>query len=187
MVKNIEIEIKVRIEKSKPLVDFLEKNASFESETRQTDEYFSPPHRSFISVRPVKEWLRLRNDDGVYSINYKKWHFGRGGTAKYADEFETRIADFEIVRKILEILNFQSLVVVDKKRKIWKYGDYEIALDSVKKLGNFVEIEYIGKNKTNHKKITDEMIGFLEGIGCGAIERDNVGYPFLLLFPREEK
>ena len=56
-MSNIEVEIQVNIENSKPLMDFLEKNADFKKESHQIDEYFSPTHRSFIEVRPVKEWL----------------------------------------------------------------------------------------------------------------------------------
>ncbi|GAI26198.1 unnamed protein product, partial [marine sediment metagenome] len=58
-MNDIEIEIQVKIENSKPLIEFLEKNADFRSENHQIDEYFSPAHRDFIGVRPVKEWLRL--------------------------------------------------------------------------------------------------------------------------------
>jgi len=88
----------------------------------------------------------------------------------------------------LNILNFKSLVKVDKVRKIWTYKNYEIAVDSVKGLGDFVEIEYVGKNeKVNPREITGEMIKFLKNIGCGKIKRNYVGYPFQLLFPSEVK
>ena len=92
------------------------------------------------------------------------------------------------MKKILNILNFKFLVKVDKSRKTWIYKDYEIAVDSVKELGDFVEIEYIGKDeKANPKKITKEMINLLKNIGCGKIKRNYVGYPFQLLFPEEVK
>jgi adenylate cyclase class 2 len=187
-MNNIEIEIQVNIENSKPLIEFLEKNGQFRVEKRQIDEYFSPIHRSFVEVRPIKEWLRLRDSDGKYSINYKNFHFDSDGKSQYCDEYETKIEDLAKLRKILDVLNFKSLVKVDKKRKTWEYKDYEIDLDSIKGLGNFVEIEYIGKDeKVNPEKITAEMINFLKGIGCGKIKRNYVGYPFQLLFPEEVK
>lgn len=185
---NIEIEIQVNIENPKPLIEFLEKNGNFQSEKHQVDEYFSPAHRDFLGVRPVKEWLRLRDTDGKYSINYKNWHFDESGKSQYCDEFETKIEDIEQVRKILSVLNFKSIVIVDKSRKAWAYKDYEVAVDSVKGLGDFVEIEYIGKDdKVEPKKITKEMINLLKKIGCGKIIRNYVGYPFLMLFPKEVK
>lgn len=187
-MNNIEIEIQVNIENSKPLVDFLEKSAQFKKENRQMDEYFSPAHRDFTSVRPVREWLRLRDSNGKYSINYKNFHYDENGKSLYCDEYESQIGDLNSLKKILEALNFKSLVAVDKIRKIWEYKDYEIALDSISGLGDFVEIEYIGKDeKVDPKKITQEMVGFLKNINCGKIKRNYVGYPFQLLFPSEVK
>jgi len=187
-MNNVEIEIQVNIENSKSLIDFLEKNADFKRESHQIDEYFSPTHRNFIEVRPVKEWLRLRDSGGKYSINYKNWHYDESGKSHYCDEYETKIEDLKQLKKILDTLNFKSVVKVDKLRKIWTRKDYEIAVDSVKGLGDFVEIEYIGKDdKVDPKKITEEMINFLKEMGCGKIKRNYVGYPFQLLFPEEVK
>jgi len=185
---NIEIEIQVNVEKIKPLINFLKTNGNFEAEKHQIDEYFSPAHRDFLRVRPVREWLRLRDADGKYSINYKNWHIDENGKSNYCDEFETKIENIDQIRKILSAINFKSVAVVDKLRKIWTYKEYEIAVDSVRELGDFVEIEYIDKNKkTDPKKITEEMIKFLKKVGCGKITRNYVGYPFLLLFPKEVK
>ena len=186
--KNIEIEIQVNVENVQPLIEFLKANGDFQAEKHQLDEYFSPAHRDFIAVRPVAEWLRLRDADGKYSINYKNWHFDESGKSHYCDEFETKIEDINKIRNIFSVLNFKPLVTVDKLRKIWTYKDYEIEVDSVKNLGNFVEIEYIGENdKVEPTKITAEMVDFLKKLGCGKITRNYVGYPFLVLFPDEVK
>ncbi|KPJ71282.1 hypothetical protein AMJ50_02640 [Parcubacteria bacterium DG_74_3] len=185
---DIEIEIQVNIENSKPLTEFLEKNAIFKSEKHQIDEYFSPAHRNFIGVRPVKEWLRLRDSGGKYSINYKNWYFDKEGKSHHCDEYETKIEDITQLGKILKVLNFKPMVKVNKLRKIWTYKDYELSIDSVKGLGDFVEIEYIGKDKKlDPKKVTEEMVNFLKSVGCGLIKRNYVGYPFQLLFPKEVK
>ncbi|XOB40390.1 MAG: class IV adenylate cyclase [Candidatus Nealsonbacteria bacterium] len=187
-MNDIEIEIQVNIENNKKLIDFLEKNARFKSEIHQTDDYFSPAHGNFLDVRPVRQWLRLRDSDGSYSINYKNWHFDEKGKSHYCDEFETKIEDLNQVKRILTALNFKPIARVDKSRKIWIYKDYEVSIDQVKELGDFVEIEYIGKDeKADPKKITEQMINFLKEIGCGKIKRNYVGYPFQLLFPKEVK
>lgn len=187
-MKNIEIEIQVNIEKPEPLIEFLKQNASFQAEKHQVDEYFSPSHRDSLSVRPVTEWLRLRDADGKYFINYKNWHVDENGKTQYCDEYETKIESLDQARKILTAINIKPVAVVDKLRKIWIYNDYEVAVDSVKGLGEFVELEYIGKDENaDPKKVTDEMVGFLKKVGCGKITRNYVGYPFLLLFPNEEK
>lgn len=187
-MEDTEIELQMSVEFSEPLMKFLEKNGFFQYETHQIDEYFTPPHRDFLSVRPVKEWLRLRNSNGKYSINYKDWHFESDGkTSYYCDEYETKVEDIDKVRKIFETLNFKPLVVVDKTRKIWMYKDFEVSIDSVKGLGDFVELEYKGKEKVDPKKKAQEMIELLKNIGCGKLRINYQGYPFLLLFPKETK
>jgi adenylate cyclase class 2 len=186
-MENTEIEIQVNIENSKSLIDFLEKNAEFKSENHQVDEYFSPAHRDFIKVKPINEWLRLRNSNDKYFINYKNWYREKDGKSYHCDEYETKIEDLVKLKNIFSVLNFKPLVTVDKIRKIWVYKDYEVAVDSVKNLGDFVEIEYIGKGKVDPKEITKEMVDFLKSVGCGKIKRDYQGYPFMLLFPHEVK
>ena len=187
-MKDIEIENQVKIEDSKSLLEFLKKNAEFQKEQHQIDEYFSPPHRDFIEVRPVKEWLRLRDSGDKHSINYKNWHYDDDGKSQYCDEYETEVEDLNKLRKIIDVLNFKSIVIVDKVRKTWIYKDYEIAIDSVRGLGDFVEVEYVGNDENlDPKKVTEEMVNFLKDIGCGRIERNYVGYPFQLLFPEEVK
>lgn len=185
--KFIEIEIQVKIEDKKALLNFLKKNGRLQGKKHQVDEYFTPSHRDFASARPINEWLRLRNADGEYSINYKHWYRDKKGESTYCDEYETGIEDIAKVKKIFSILDFKPLVKVDKTREIWRYGDYEIGIDSVKNLGEFVEIEYKGGKKVNPKETTNAMIRLLKKIGCGKIERNHVGYPFQLLFPNEVK
>lgn len=186
-MKDIEIEIQVNIEKTKPLIGFLKNNAELKGEKHQIDEYFSPPHRDFVEQRPVKEWLRLRNSEGSFSINYKHWYFDKEGRSHHCKEYETKIESVEQMKKVFKALNFKHLVRVDKKRKIWTYKNYEITLDSIRNLGDFVEIEYKGKKNADPKKITEEMVQLLKNLGCGRIKRNYVGYPFQLLFPKEVK
>jgi len=185
-MKQTEIELQAKIEHTAPLLAFLEREGKFQYEKNQIDEYFTPAHRDFLATRPVEEWFRLRNAGGAYSINYKKWHFDSEGRGLYADEFETKLENGQMAKKIIDSLELKPLVIVEKVRKTWLYADYEICLDSVKGLGDFVEIEYMGARETSeHKAILDEMISFLKKLGCGKIEINHSGYPALLLFGRE--
>ncbi len=185
--KDVEIEIKVKVEKIKPLIKFLLKNGKLIGKVNQIDTYFSPVQNDFLKVRPVKEWLRLREEDGKYSINYKNWYYEKDGKTSHCDEYETSIGDINSVEKIIKALNIKKIAVVNKRRKIWIYKDYEVAMDEVKNLGNFVEIEYKGEQNINAKKITDQMMQLLDEVGCGNVTRNYQGYPFLILFPKEAK
>lgn len=181
-----EIEIQVRIEDSSNLLKFLESTAEFQYENHQTDIYYTPSHRDFMGIRPVNEWLRLRDSNGKHSITYKNWQRNTVGQSIYCDEYETTVTDLGQLRKIFEVLDFKPIVTVDKIRKTWRYQDYEIAVDKVEGLGDFVEIEYKSHDSSlSPEQITDAMLSFLKNLNVGEIERNRVGYPFQLLFPKE--
>ncbi len=185
-MSDTEIEIQVKVDNTKNLVRFLNKNARFIREENQIDEYFTPPHRDFTKVRPVNEWLRLRKTADNNSITYKNWHHDKDGKSHHCDEYETRINSVKQINKILSTLNFKSLTTVNKLRRIWRYKKYEISIDKIKGLGSFIEIEYKGKGrKVNPKKITSEMVEFLKEHNVGNVKRNYQGYPFQLMFPRE--
>lgn len=186
--KSIEVEIQVQVENSKKLLAFLNKNAKFLREKHQIDKYYTPAHRDFTSTKPVNEWLRLRDSSGKFSINYKNWHREKDGRSHYCDEYESVIENFEQLENIFEALNAKQIVIVDKVRKIWLYKEFEVAIDSVKNLGDFVDIEYKGEYLSGTPaEITTKMIKFLKSQGCGKILRNYVGYPYRILFPNDAK
>ena len=185
-MKDVEIEIQVRISDKTKLESFLQQKAKFSNQSYQKDEYFTPAHRDFVSVKPVVEWLRLRQSDSG-SVTYKKWHYDVKGKSNYCDEYETSVGDVDQLRKIFAALDLKPIITVEKTRRAWRYQDYEIALDHVTGLGDFVEIEYKAHAGTDPGAITDGMIALLKDIGCGKIERNFVGYPFMLLYPGEVK
>lgn len=187
MSKNIEIEIQVQIENVKELLAFLKKSARFTGQSRLVDTYFTPPHRNFLTIRPVNEWLRLRKSGSRSWLNYKNWHREKDGRTHYCDEYETVLENVAQAENIFGVLNFKPIVVVDKTRRTWHYKNFEIALDNIKGLGNFVEIEFKGKPTKKPAQVTKSMITFLKKFNPGEIKRNYVGYPFQLLFPKEVK
>jgi adenylate cyclase class 2 len=187
-MKDIEIEVQLRVSKTDKLVAFLEKEAEFTGESYQKDEYLVPPHRDFVATKPVKEWLRVRESDKKSSVNYKNWHYDESGRSTHCDEYETPIEDVDQMRKIFAAIDIKPLITVEKKRKTYRYKDYEVALDEITDLGNFVEVEYKGEDpNVVPTEVTAGMIAWLKEIDCGVIERNYVGYPFMLLYPAEVK
>lgn len=182
-----EIEIQVRLKTANPLTKMLDVEGSFQYEKKQIDDYYTPPDNNFIGVRPVKEWLRLRDMEGKYSLNYKNWHYDADGKSNYCDEYETTLNDIEQVRNIFSALNYKKIVTVDKIRKAWQFKDWEVSVDRILRLGDFVEIEYRGSEDPDPQQETKKMVEFLKSIGCEKIERNYLGYPFQLLFPNEVK
>ncbi len=184
-MSNTEIEIQVKIENSKVLRSFLAANASFKYKTAQKDTYFTPAHREFTAVRPITEWLRLRDTEGKFVITYKKWHYDNDGRSHFCDEYEIKIDDYDKAHAVFKALDMKHLVTVEKIRDIYQFKNFEISLDEIKNLGSFVEIEYKGKEKKEPKEVTESMLNLLKEIGVGKIERNYLGYPFQLMFPKE--
>lgn len=186
-MENTEIELQFKVENVQPLRELLERDAVFQYENSQVDEYFTPSDRDFAAVRPVDEWLRLRSSGEKQTINYKLWHRQADGKSYHCDEYETNVGDLSKMRKVFEALRFRPMVTVHKVRKVWMYKDYEISLDTVRGLGDFVEVEYKGRRgDVDPKQINDEMLSFVKSVGCGKLQISYQGYPFLLMFPAEE-
>ena len=183
-MKDLEIEIQVRVENDEPLIKLLEEEGNPVLDDHQTDEYYTPCHRDFFATKPIDEWLRIR-ESGKHSITYKNWHHGADGKTTHADEYETVVSDAEQVRKIFKVLDLKPVITVYKYRRSWNYMDYEVSVDEIKGLGSFVELEYKGRGNVDPKKVNDEMIAFLKKVGVGKIERNFVGYPYLLLYGTE--
>jgi len=186
-MKNIEVEIQVNVERIKPLQTFLDKEAKFISEEREIDEYYTPSHRNFAEKLPISEWLRIRNADGKYSINYKHWRRDNEGKTHHCHEYETGIDSDEQARNIFNVLDFKPVVRVDKIRKKYHFENYEITIDNVVGLEEAVEIEFKGETSKTPAQITEEMIKLLKDIGVGKMKRSYQGYAFLLMHPELAK
>jgi len=180
-LKNIEVELKFPLLNHKEIIEKLKSIAKLEKERDfQKDIYFNPAHRDFLSKKPVSEWLRLRESKKGFSLNYKKWHNEDGTKTVSCDEFETKIENLEALKKLFGNLNFKELISVEKNRSIWNYKDTEIAIDEVKELGTFIEIEARG-NFANIEEAKKHLYEVLKELGTEVGEQDFEGYPYLLL------
>lgn len=180
-MENIEVELKFPLLNKKELEAKLNSLAKKEKEVReQKDTYFTPKHKNYLDTRPTTEWLRIRETQKGASIAYKNYHKEKDAKAVSCDEFETKIGNPEILHKIFMALEIKELTVVHKTRKAWEYKDTEIAIDEVKGLGDYIEIEAKGKfNSINEAK--KHLYAVLEELGAKTGEQDFEGYPFLIL------
>lgn len=180
--KYVEIEIKFPLRNAAAVKVFLV-NITKESGqvTHQIDTYYNSPTRDFLAPRPVSEWLRIRRVPDGAELNYKNWHkAARGAKSTEADEFETFIGDPEALAKLLRALGFKPLVEVDKIRHAWNYHGTEIAIDEVRDLGSFVEIEAKGEFP-DKAKAKERLYCVLREIKAQVGAQDYQGYPYLLL------
>ncbi len=176
---DIETEIKIKLTQKEfqTIHSFMDEHAKFLKHGRQKDTYFQPLHRRFLEEETINEWLRIGERGNKKIINYKNWHDNM-----YCDEYEVEIDNTKNMDKIFHILGLEKIAVVDKTRTSYLYLDkYEIALDYVKELGYFIEIEVKSYTDTpineyeNLLKLTKQLNLNLEQI-------DKRGYPYHFIF-----
>ena len=160
---NIEVEIKIKLTKTKfeKIKGKLPKIAKIGKTSHHIDSYYNPIYKSFLKPKYPYEWLTIRVRDGAVKLNYKHWHPEGSKNTTHCDELETEIADKLQMEKILKALHFDNFVTIDKKRITYIYkNELEIALDQVKGLGYFIEVESI-KNTGGVKKAHEKLLEFL--------------------------
>jgi predicted adenylyl cyclase CyaB len=105
--------------------------ARYKGVLRQTDTYFD--------VRRGRLKLREINDAGAELIFYLRENTKR---SRYSDYIVLTLTNKRAAMQLLKSL-FDTTVVVRKKRELFLYKNSRIHIDSVNRLGSFVEIEVI--------------------------------------------
>ncbi len=183
-MKNIEIEIRIRLRDPILLEKWLEKTANKIKVSEQTDFYFDFPNKSFIytdsdGCKNADEWLRVRTSEKGNEICYKLWHRDKvTNRSTYADEIETSVEDENQILEILKRLGFKQISVIKKYREDWQFNDFIFSCDKVKGLGFFVEIEYHG-HIDDPAKGKEKIFELLENIGIKDWEKIKGGYPWM--------
>ncbi|MFH0713917.1 MAG: class IV adenylate cyclase, partial [Candidatus Micrarchaeota archaeon] len=177
-----EIEIKLEVDENTlaKLRKTLEVNGKFEKTATQVDEYFTPAHKNFMDYDFPYEWLSIRKRSGKTILNYKHFYPENKNPFTHCDEYDTFTDNGEQLKKTLVALNFRSLTIVEKKRDTYIYRGFEIAIDSVKNLGNFVEIEALD----NSKGVTETRLALFavaKELGLDITKTQIRGYPYLLM------
>ena len=174
---NVEIEIKIQLTENNfsKVKEKLKQVAKFVKTSKQEDEYFTPVHRNFVEPKYPFEWLSIRKRGGKSILNYKHWHPENAETTTHCDEFETEISNPDSLNKIFSALDLKKLIVVEKERGVYTYNDeFEIGLDSVGGLGNFIEIEAI-KDFGSVEKAREKLFEFAKFLGVDISEPDKRG------------
>ena len=145
-----EVELKFRLE-NLPTIEakILASGSVEQSSVTHIDRYFNHPSRDF---RQTDEAFRIRSVGHLNCVTYKGAVIG--SVAKTRHEIEVGIADGEDnagqFGEIVKHLGFRFVREVRKTRRSfslnWNQRAYELALDSVPSLGEFLEIELIAED-----------------------------------------
>ncbi len=137
----VEIEAKLKVESLEKIRRKLnELNAEFLQEQLQTDYHFDDAN---MTLQKTDRCLRLRrqlaNGSERFFLTFKGAK--EKSSFKKRQEIEIEITDSSTIQKLLLALGYKKVLVIEKKRWIWRMGDCEVALDQLPLLGDFIEIE----------------------------------------------
>ncbi len=114
-----------------------ESKAGFLGRRFEQNLVFDTPQRS---LRQQDILLRLRQDgDATLTLKRRPRHPGPPGV-KVKDEIETRVADFEATRTLLQALGYDVAFRYEKIRETWRLYSCTVCLDTLP-FGDFLELE----------------------------------------------
>jgi adenylate cyclase class 2 len=134
----MEYEVKIRVGSLRPLRARLATLGNRPAARLiERDLYFNAPTRDFGRT---DEALRIRSTEEGTSLTYKGPKLGLAGV-KAREELIVTLDPGEAMGEILSRLGFTRTAVVEKTRETYRVEGTIVALDEVKGLGSFVEIE----------------------------------------------
>jgi len=180
-----EVEVQIKIQKPKEVEKKLRKVGKFVKTRKQIDKYFVPPQRNFFAKKPPIEYLRVRYEKDKNHLNYSFLHFAKNGWLRATDEYETLVHKPEVVEEIFKKIGLIPKVTVYKTRKYFDCGDFEVTLDQIRGLGNFMEVE-AKKDFGGIDKTRKACLDFLNGLKIKYQIKKQMGYP-RMLYQKYEK
>lgn len=178
-MKNVEVEIQVVIKDPKKVEERLIEVGKFIKTRKQKDKYYVTPDRNFFDKDAPNEYLRIRYEDESNHLNYSYLHFDKKGWLMATDEYETKVEKPEIVEEIFKKIGMILKVTVIKTRKYFKCGDFEVTLDKIENLGEFMEVE-AKKDFGGVVKTRKACEDFLKSLEIEYEMKKEAGYPRML-------
>jgi adenylate cyclase class 2 len=136
-----EIEAKLKVDSLRKVEEKLQQlGARFVAEQLQSDIHFDDSNATLANT---DQCLRLRRQVIGETTRYLLTYKGAKEKSNYKkrQEIEVEVGDAEAIQKLLSSLGYQQKLCVEKKRRLWRLGECEVALDRLQELGSFVEIE----------------------------------------------
>jgi adenylate cyclase class 2 len=167
-----EIEIKVRFNNLEQIVEkFKEIGIVFSQPNRQEDIIFLDAKMADYKIVEGTIVLRIRNENGKLTFTIKQ-QLGRDLSSK---EYEVEISNADTMYAMLQLMGFKELVRVNKTRLKGSYKSYNLCIDNVERLGNFLEIECLTE-RADYEVVQNEMLAFLREIGIDTTQQVTVPY-----------
>lgn len=175
-----EVEIKIKISKKETerlRGRLLSLGATCEEKLVEKDIYFTVAHRNFITT---KECLRIRATNKKHLVlTYKGPTTGPMLKKKQFWKKEIDIplcCSKEKMGNLLILLGCKKIAEVRKEREKFIFKKQIITLDKVEKIGWFLEVEEVARNKKERIAALENNLGLLKKLGLG--DKDIITEPY---------
>jgi len=175
----IEVEIRAKLDNPELFVEEMRnRNAEFLGELIQNDSIYSFEKPG----DPIKENTimgRIREENGKVKVEFKEVCRERGA----ALEVNTNISERVFGERLLSKLGLNNVCEINKTRNMFSVDGFNVCVDHVRGLGDFVEVEKMVGTDEETEKAKESCIRFLRDIiGDVKLERP---YGDLLLEARK--
>jgi adenylate cyclase class 2 len=178
-MSQLEVESKIKVDNPVIMRQKISKIASFVARKKREDKYFE------LAKGYPKKAFRVRLENSAYIVNFKKWLrelWDKEIVVK--EEFELALTkpEFDTLMQLFRDLGFKEWVNKDKECEIYRYNKDKkliIELNKVKKLGYFLEIEYICPRQ-DLEKARKLIRNVIKELSINKKDIDNTGYTKLL-------
>ena len=179
-MNNMEIEIRAKINDLK----FLEKKLSqleniyeTKSQERQVDTYFK--HENDKDRKLIIRIRKNYKNKNTAILTFKSKAPKKQDDIAWQD-FDTEIINPDKLENLLLDSGYDYYCLIDKVRQSFEYKKFEINIDNIRDLGQFIEVEKNG-NEKEIVKIKSEILDLLKLLGINENNVINKGYVQLVI------
>src|SRR3989338_5867600 len=182
-----EIEIKLKANNLDEIEQqFKEKGWAFSEPIFQHDVVYSSAqsteaYNKIGGVGHVAIRIRYQNDTATLTLKKQQSH------EMDNLEYESEVENPKDVHEMLLILGWKPEVEVKKTRKKGTLGEYEVCLDRVEKLGDYLELEKLTDDNIDAKEVRKEFLEILTPLGLSEKDEEKTGYGTLMWIFNKKK
>lgn len=177
-----EVELKYKINNFDEIIKLLEQRGCvFSEEIIQSDTvYMNNDCSDLMDIKTDTVTVRIRTlNNRKTTLTLKQ----RGEEKFYCKEIEFEVENSAKVHEFLEHLNLKKVIEFTKTRITTKYNNFNICLDRINELGDFIEIEIVSDNN-NIALIKKEILEFANEINLNEENIETRYYPQLVLLKK---
>ncbi|MFA6495274.1 MAG: class IV adenylate cyclase [Candidatus Paceibacterota bacterium] len=170
-----EIEIKLRVKNINQIEEELARQGcTLSSPIRQHDIVYSlkGSRNEFERSQEGDNIIRIRRQDDKTELTLKQQRSNESDNLEY----ESEVKNPDAVHQMLLLLNWYPMTEVKKTRRKGKLGVYEICLDRVEELGDFVEIENLVDENADPELVRQELFAVAASFGLSPADEETRGY-----------